>query len=599
MSGNYLPPQRDMQFILHELLNVEAVLADACPEVAVDRGTIDQILENAGIFCAEVLAPLNGVGDAHGCVYLDGEVTTAPGFRGAYRQYARDGWSGLVCAPEDGGQGLPQVVGTAVSEMLASSNSAFSLYPKLSEGAYRCIRANAAEELKAIYLAPMAAGEWTGTMCLTESHCGTDLGLLRTRAEPRDDGSYVITGTKIFISSGEHDLAENIVHLVLARLPDAPAGVRGISLFIVPKFLPDPAGQPGVRNAVQCGSLEKKMGIHGNATCVMNFEGATGYLVGEANKGLPAMFVMMNGARLGTGTQAMGLSETAYQRALRYAQERLQSRAPGKTKHAERAADPIILLPDVRRMLLTQRALVEGGRAFAYWLALQIDILHHSVDTQVQKESAALLALLTPVAKAFLSDNGVEVTSLGMQVHGGAGFITETGAEQLLRDARILPIYEGTNGVQANDLLVRKVLADGGEAMNALLAMVRQTALDCENTRGADGEPSIAEFGRALAVLAGDVEALTGTLIVLDQQDDCQAGSSSVDYLRIVGHLMFGYLWAKAALIAVRNSGDPFYDAKLVAARFYFSRLFPETALLVKRAQVSSATTMDSRAFPI
>jgi len=596
MSGNYVPPLRDMQFVMHELLDMEGVLARTCSEKAIDRETADQVLDGAGRFCAEVLAPLNPIGDLHGCQFDAGNVKTAPGFREAYSRYATDGWSGLVCDVDDGGQGLPQIVGTAVSEMLASSNSAWSLYPKLSEGAYRCIRANGSAWQKATFLSPLATGEWTGTMCLTEPHCGTDLGLLRTRAVPNDDGSFAITGTKIFISSGEHDLASNIVHLVLARLPDAAPGVRGISLFIVPKFLLDPDGKPATRNGVQCGSLERKMGIHGNATCVMNFEAATGYLIGEPGKGLPAMFVMMNGARLGTGTQAMGLSETAYQRALRYSQERLQSRAP-MSPAGSTGPDPIILLPDVRRMLLTQRALVEGGRAFAYWLALQIDIHHNSLDAQVAQEAEGLLALLTPVAKAFLTDNGVEVTSLGMQVHGGAGFITETGAEQLLRDARILPIYEGTNGVQANDLVSRKVLADGARVLRKLLAIVRESAGQCLAHEEGTSDNAVGDMGRTLAQLCDDVEAETQFILDSARIDPCQPGTSSAAYLRLIGHLMFAHFWARTAIVASTKVSDSFYAGKLATAQFYFACLLPESRALLPRIRVESSAVMNPLAF--
>lgn len=595
MAGNYLPPLRDMQFVLHELLDMEGVLAQACSDKAIDRETADQVLDGAGRFCAEVLAPLNPVGDQHGCEYNAGNVKTAPGFREAFGRYASDGWSGLVCDVEDGGQGLPQIMGTAVSEMLAASNSAWSLYPKLSEGAYRCIRANGSDWQKTTFLQPLATGEWTGTMCLTEPHCGTDLGLLRTRAVPNEDGSFAITGTKIFISSGEHDLAPNIIHLVLARLPDAPAGVRGISLFIVPKFLLDEQGKPAGRNGVQCGSLERKMGIHGNATCVMNFEAATGYLIGEAGKGLPAMFVMMNGARLGTGTQALGLSETAYQRALRYSQERLQSRSPASPAGST-GPDPILSLPDVRRMLLTQRALVEGGRAFAYWLALQLDIHHHSDDAQLSRDAEGMLALLTPVAKAFLSDNGVDVTSLGMQVHGGAGFITETGAEQLLRDARILPIYEGTNGVQANDLVGRKVLADGGAQIRKLLTLVRETANECL-ARECIAESKVDDMGRAIAELCDDVEAATQFILDSARIDPCQPGASSAAYLRLIGHLMFSHFWAQAALVASKRATDSFYAGKLAAAQFYFASLLPETRALLPKIRLESSAVMNPLAF--
>ncbi|WP_109478193.1 acyl-CoA dehydrogenase family protein [Paraburkholderia sp. C35] len=596
MSGIYVPPLRDMHFVLHELLEVEKVLGETCPEVAVDRDTINQILEGAGDLCEHVLAPLNSIGDAHGCSFNEGAVSTPPGFREAYRKYADGGWNGVICDVEDGGQGLPQVIGTAVFEMMAASNCAFSLYPKISEAAYECLRTSAPPELRKTYLKPLATGVWAGTMCLTEPHCGTDLGLLKARAVPKEDGSYAITGTKIFISSGEHDLTENIVHLVLARLPDAPNGTGGISLFVVPKFIPESDGKLGARNSVICGSIEKKMGIHGNSTCVMNFDRATGFLAGEPNRGLSAMFVMMNNARLGTGTQAMGISEVAYQRALNYSRERIQSRAPGR--RSSDGSGPIIELPDVRRMLLTQRALVEGGRAFAYWVALQIDQLHHSHDPDFQANLRGQLALLTPVVKAFLSNNGIDVTSSGIQIHGGAGYISETGAEQLLRDARILPIYEGTNGVQANDLLVRKVIGDGGSSMFALLDNLRSDLLELVNSEPRDGaDDCCSRMVKPLVEVIEEVRILTAELVESAVSDVYQASASACDYLELAGLLLFGHLWLKSAIISGKKAGDPFYDAKLVTARFYFSHIFPKALTLVVKSKESSSITMDSRAF--
>lgn len=484
-DGLYTAPQRDMQFALYEVLDVETELGRRAGGAPMDRETLDQILEGADRLCHGVLAPLNASGDREGCRLEGHEVRTPAGFGQAYRAYTEGGWSGLCASEEHGGQALPTVASAIVGEMLGGSNISFALYPRLSEGAYRCIRANATPELQAVYGPKLASGEWTGTMCLTEAQAGTDLGLLRTKAVPDGDGAYRISGGKIFISSGEHDLAPNIVHMVLARLPDAPAGTRGISLFLVPKFLPDAEGRPGERNGVYCDAIEHKLGLHANATCVLRFEQARGYLVGEANKGLAAMFVMMNSARLGTGAQALGLTETALQKSLAYAAERLQSRAPGQERAVTRA-DPILLQPDVRRMLLTQQAWAQGARMFLYWLALQIDAEQHASDPAERDRAGGLLSLLTPVAKAFVSDNAVESVNLAMQVHGGSGYIVESGIEQTLRDVRILPIYEGTNGVQAHDLLARKVLADEGGRLGQLLTLARAQA-DAVEAAGAGG----------------------------------------------------------------------------------------------------------------
>ncbi|MFP5305251.1 MAG: acyl-CoA dehydrogenase family protein, partial [Gammaproteobacteria bacterium] len=464
---SYTPPLRDMQFVLHELLEVETQLRKLPQHSDIDAATIDSVLEEGGRFCAEVLFPLNQVGDREGCTYHgDGVVTAPTGFKEAYAQFIEAGWPSLGADPHYGGQGLPHVVHSAFMEMMNSANQAWSMYPGLSHGAYNALSAFGTPEQKKVYLPRLVSGEWTGTMCLTEAHAGTDLGLLRTKAEPQPDGSYAITGTKIFISAGEHDLSKNIVHLVLARLPDAPGGTKGISLFIVPKFVPDASGEPGARNAVKCGSIEHKMGIHGNATCVMNFDGAKGWLVGAPNKGLNAMFVMMNSARLGVGMQSLGLAEFAYQNSLAYAKERLQSRSLTGPKLKDKPADPIIVHPDVRRMLLTQKAYVEAARAFTYWAGLAIDREHKHPDEAVRKDNADLVALLTPVVKGFITDNGYESTTLAMQVLGGHGYISEHGLEQCVRDARINMIYEGTNTIQALDLLGRKVLGDmGGRLM--------------------------------------------------------------------------------------------------------------------------------------
>ena len=450
----YHPPIREMQFVLHELLDVEAAYREMPRHAEINRALIDQVLVEGGKFCAEVLHPINRSGDEEGCTYVgDGVVRTPKGFKEAWVQFRDAGWPTLACEPDYGGQGMPAAVGIAFQEMMNSANQAFTMYPGLTHGAYDCLLAHGTPEQKALYLPRLVSGEWMGTMCLTEPHCGTDLGMLRSRAEPQADGTYKITGTKIFISAGEHDLVSNIAHLVLARLPDAPAGTRGISLFIVPKFLPAADGTLAGRNGVKAARIEEKMGIHASATCVLDFEGAVGTLVGEPNKGLNAMFVMMNTARIGVGVQSLGLTEAAYQNAVVYARERLQSRSLTGPKAPDKPADPIIVHPDVRRMLLTQRAYLEGSRAFAYWLALHGDRAEHHPDEDERKASHDLLALLTPVVKAFLTDNGFLCTNLAMQVYGGHGYIRDAGMEQYVRDARINMIYEGTNTIQALDLL--------------------------------------------------------------------------------------------------------------------------------------------------
>ncbi|HMN84309.1 MAG TPA: acyl-CoA dehydrogenase family protein, partial [Burkholderiaceae bacterium] len=500
----YVPPLRDIRFVLHEVLGVEQVLAELPPHAQTNRELIDQVLDEGGKFCAEVLFPLNRSGDEEGCRHEgNGVVVTPKGFKEAWQAFTEAGWPTLTCDPAVGGQGLPNAVGIAMQEMMNSANQAFTMYPGLTHGAYDCLTAHGTPEQKALYLPKLVSGEWTGTMCLTEPHCGTDLGMLRTKAEPQADGSYRITGNKIFISSGEHDLSANIVHLVLARLPDAPAGTRGISLFIVPKFLPRPDGTLGERNALLCSRIEEKMGIHANATCAMDFDGARGWLVGEPNKGLNAMFVMMNAARIGVGIQSLGLAEAAYQNAVVYAKERTQGRSLTGPKQPDKPADPIIVHPDVRRMLLTQRAYTEGSRAFAYWLALLSDRAHTHPDATQRKESEDLLSLLTPVVKAFITDNGFTNTNLAMQVYGGHGYIREWGMEQYVRDARINQIYEGTNTIQSLDLLGRKVLGDSGAKLRKFGALIAELVEE-EGT-----SEEMAEFVNPLADLGQKVEKLT------------------------------------------------------------------------------------------
>ncbi|GIZ50905.1 acyl-CoA dehydrogenase C-terminal domain-containing protein [Noviherbaspirillum aridicola] len=588
--GQYVAPLRDMHFVLHELLKVEEEFKQLPKHAEIDRDIINQVLEEGGKFASEVVFPLNHSGDREGC-RLDKEthvVQTPKGFREAYQQYVEAGWPALSCDPEFGGQGLPVVLNNSFYEMLNSANQAWTMYPGLSHGAYEALHAHGTPELKATYLPKLVSGEWTGTMCLTEPHCGTDLGLLRTRAEPQADGSYRITGGKIFISAGEHEMSSNIIHLVLARLPDAPSGTKGISLFLVPKYIPDASGNPGERNKIFCGAIEEKMGIHGNSTCQMNLDGATGWLIGEPNKGLNAMFVMMNAARLGVGMQSLGLTEVAYQNAVVYAKDRIQMRSLSGVKAPEKAADPIIVHPDVRRMLLTARAFAEGGRAFCSYIALQIDRELNHPDEEVRKEAADEVALLTPIIKAFLTDNGWIATSEAMQVYGGHGYISEWGMEQYVRDARINMIYEGTNTIQSLDLLGRKILMDNGAKLRKFGAKVQ--AFVEEN--GTDEK--MAEFITPLADLGEKVTKLTMEIGMKAFQNQDEVGAAAVPYLRVVGHLVFSYFFAQMAKIALekQDSGDSFYKAKLSTARFYFARLQPETAMLIRQARSGAASVM-------
>ena len=585
----YTPPLRDIHFVIHELLSAEKIFASLPAYKEVDKETLNQIIEEAGKFASEIAFPLNQVGDKEGCVRRDdGSVSTPAGFKEAYAQYVEGGWPSLSCDPGYGGQGLPQLLNTVLYEMLNSANQAWAMYPGLSHGAYECLHAHGTPEQKKLYLDKLVSGLWTGTMCLTEPHCGTDLGMLRTTAHATSDGAYSVTGTKIFISSGEHDLSENIIHLVLARLPDSPKGTKGISLFAVPKFLVNPDGSLGERNRVSCGSLEHKMGIHGNATCVMNFDGALGSLVGEPHKGLSAMFVMMNAARLGVGMQSLGLTEVAYQNSVAYAKDRLQMRSLTGPKEPDKAADPIIVHPDVRRMLLTQRAYAEGARAFAYWVALMIDTELNHPDDDVRKDTADMVTLLTPIVKAFLTDNAFTATNEGLQVFGGHGYIAEWGMEQYVRDARINMIYEGTNTIQSLDLLGRKVLGDMGPKLRKFGKIV-EAFIEDEGVR-----KDMQEFIDPLADLASKVEKLTKEIGMKAMMNHDEVGAAAVPYLRLVGHLVYAYFFARMAKIALANKASPdsFYQAKLFTARFYFAKLLPETAQLIRAASAGSKTLM-------
>jgi alkylation response protein AidB-like acyl-CoA dehydrogenase len=588
---HYTPPLRDMQFVLHELFNVVEQLKLLPKHADIDAATLNAVLEEGGKFAAEVLAPLNQSGDEQGCV-LDQKthaVKAPAGFKEAYAKFIEGGWPALSADPAFGGQGLPILLNQCLYEMLNSANQAWTMYPGLSHGAYECLHAHGTAEQKALYLPKLTSGQWTGTMCLTESHCGTDLGLLRTKAEPQPDGSYKLSGQKIFISAGEHDLAENIIHLVLARLPDAPQGSKGISLFVVPKFLPKPDGSLGARNPIFCTGLEHKMGIHGNATAQINLDGATGWLVGEPNKGLPAMFVMMNAARLGVGNQSLGLTEVAYQNAVSYAKERIQMRSLSGPKAKDKPADPIIVHPDVRKMLLTARAYAEGGRALSVHIALLIDTYLATEDEDERKAAEDEVALLTPIVKAFLTDNAWLATSHCLQVYGGHGYIREWGMEQFVRDARINMIYEGTNTVQSLDLLGRKVLADNGAKLKKFGKRI-QAFVEDEGVNEA-----MQEFVNPLADLGDKVTKLTTELGMKAFGNADEVGAAAVDYLRVLGHLAFAYFWARMAKVALekKNTGDPFYTAKLATARFYFAKLLPETAGLIRSARAGLQPLME------
>ncbi|WP_148254294.1 acyl-CoA dehydrogenase C-terminal domain-containing protein [Aidingimonas lacisalsi] len=586
---DYQAPLRDLRFVMDEMFAFPCHYArlpggdEATPDI------VNAILEEGARFTREVLLPLNQSGDREGCLLEGGEVKTPRGFKAAYRQYVDGGWPGLSAEPEFGGQGLPHSLGMALSEMICATNLAWGMYPGLSQGAADALRHHGSDAQKATYLSRLVEGEWTGTMCLTEPHCGTDLGLIKTRAVPTDDGAYAISGTKIFISAGEHDLAENIVHLVLAKLPDAPEGSKGISLFVVPKFLPDAAGSPGERNGVLCGSLEHKMGIHGNSTCVMNFDDAEGFLVGEPHKGLACMFTMMNVARIGVGIQGLGLMEASFQDALAYARDRLQMRALSGAKTPDKPADPIIAHPDVRRMLLTQKAFAEGGRMLVMYTARMVDVVEHGQDADERERAESLLGLLTPIVKAFLTEVGFEATNEGVQVFGGHGYIQEWGMEQRVRDARITRLYEGTTGIQALDLLGRKVLMNQGETLRIFTKEIHKFCqAEADNT-------ALEEFIEPLSRLNAEWGELTMGIGMKAMNDREDVGAASVDYLMYSGYVALAYLWARAARQAHEALGgdeDAFYRAKLDTARFYYQRLLPRTRAHAQAMQAGAESLM-------
>ncbi len=592
---NYTAPQRDMRFALFDVLDTTTLYRQLGIDAA-QRDVLDAVLEEAARFTQQVLAPLNASGDAEGCHYdkASGEVTAPKGFKEAYAQFVDGGWSGLTAAEALGGQGLPESFGVALKEMIDAANLAWGNYPLLSHGATEALKRYGEDWQQEVFLRAIVEGRWTGTMCLTEPHCGSDLGLLKTRAEPQADGSYAVTGTKIFITAGEHDFTDNIVHLVLARLPDAPAGTKGISTFIVPKLKVARDGRVGERNAVRCGAIEHKMGIHGSATCVMNFDGAQGYLIGPANKGLMVMFAMMNSARLAVGIQGLGMIDRAYQGALAYARDRLQMRAASGPKFPDKPADPIIVHQDVRRMLLTCKAFAEGGRLLAYHAATLVDVLEHTTDADERRRADDLLSFLTPVVKACLTEWAVECTYHALQCFGGHGYVREWGMEQLSRDARITTIYEGTTQIQALDLLGRKVLATQGPGLRQFGAMIEAFCTD----HAADA--ALAEFIGPLAKTAQELGALTMELGGKAMRDADEVGAAAVDYLFYTGYVVLAYWWARA--VAVSDAGNypqAFKDAKRETARFYFARILPRTLTHAAgmRAGASSLLALDAAGF--
>ncbi|MBW8357635.1 MAG: acyl-CoA dehydrogenase C-terminal domain-containing protein [Pseudomonas sp.] len=580
--ADYKAPLRDMRFVLNEVFEVAKLWAQL-PALAetVDAETVEAILEEAGKVTARSIAPLSRGADEEGCHWNDTVVTTPQGFTQAYQTYAEGGWVGVGGDPEFGGMGMPKAVSAQVEEMVNSASLAFGLYPMLTAGACLSINAHASEELKATYLPNMYAGVWAGSMCLTEPHAGTDLGIIRTKAEPQADGSYTISGTKIFITGGEHDLTENIIHLVLAKLPDAPAGPKGISLFLVPKFMVNADGSLGERNPVSCGSIEHKMGIQASATCVMNFDQAIGYLVGEPNKGLAAMFTMMNYERLGVGIQGLATGERSYQNAVEYARDRLQSRSPTGPQAKDKVADPIIVHPDVRRMLLTMKAANEGGRAFSTYVAMQLDTAKFSEDAETRTRAESLVALLTPVAKAFLTDLGLETTVHGQQIFGGHGYIREWGQEQLVRDVRITQIYEGTNGIQALDLVGRKIVGSGGAFYRLFADEIRHFT--------ATADAQLGEFTLPLNAALDNLDELTAWLLDRAISNPNEIGAASVEYLQVFGYTAYAYMWALMAKAALgKEQEEDFYASKLGTARFYFARLLPRIHSLTASVKAGS-----------
>ena len=587
--ATYTAPLRDLRFVYEELFDAEEITAleayrDATPDL------VSAIYEEGAKLCQNELFPLNRSGDEEGCHFENGNVRTPEGFRSAYAAYVDGGWGGLSCAPEFGGQGMPHSVNIALEEMLCSANLSFSTYPGLTRGVYRALRVFGSEAIKQLYLPRLVSGKWSGTMCLTEPHCGTDLGLLRTRAEPTKQDNYRITGTKIFITAGEHDLTENIVHLVLARLPDAPKGIKGISLFLVPKFVPDEQDEPGVRNSVTCASIEHKMGIKASATCVMNLQEATGWLVGQPHRGMHAMFTMMNDARLGVGMQGLGIAEIAYQAAGAYAKERLQGRSITGTKQPDKPADPLIVHPDIRRILLTMRSFTEGARALTCWVARNLDFRDKAETEEARQAADDFVQVMTPIVKAFLTDYGFEVTNMGLQVHGGHGYIRETGVEQYVRDARITQIYEGANGIQALDLVGRKMPAHTGRYLRSFFHPVQRWIE--EQSTNTELQPFVLSISKAF----GRLQLATGHIAQAGLRNPDEGGAAASEYLRLFGLVALGYLWARMAQISIEKQGgddNAFYAAKIVTARFFMERVLPQTGSLFAAIMSGSSTMME------
>lgn len=587
--AKYKAPLRDMRFVLNEVFEADKLWASMPATAEVTPDLVDAILEEGAKVAENELFPLNRTGDEEGCQFNNGEVKTPEGFKAAFSLLSESGWLGLGGNPEFGGQGMPKMLTVLFEEMLYAANTSFALYPALNSGAALCLDNHATDAMKEQLLPAMYEGRWLGTMCLTEPHSGTDLGLIRTKAEPNEDGSFNITGTKIFITGGEHDLTENIVHLVLAKLPDAPAGSRGISLFMVPKFLINEDGSIGERNPAFCGSIEHKMGIKGSATCVMNFDGAKGWMIGEPNRGLACMFTMMNYERLSIGIQGLGLGEVAYQSAMDFAQERTQSRSPTGAKYPEKSADNILVHPDVRRMALNVRAFNEAGRAFASYVGMQLDMSKYHEDAEVRNKAAALVALLTPVTKSYLTDRGLDCTITAQQIYGGQGYIREWGAEQYVRDARIAQIYEGTNGIQAMDLIGRKVVANNGEYVKLFEADIR--AFMAEQADNAFVQPYLAKLEAGLQTLTHVTEGVLARAKVNPEE----MGAAAQDYLDLFGLVTYAYLWARMVAVAAPKAAEDssgFYDAKVKVANYFYARILPKAAALAAQVDAGAESLM-------